>query len=100
MIVRWSSDAMEDLVGMLEYLQKVDPAMADNLAHRIEQADKYIELFPRAAYHDKDTDTYERYVPKTRVILVYRIDEEAGDIVIIAAFHTSRHPAEKGLDRR
>lgn len=100
MIIRWSSEAMADLIGILEHMADTDPVMADNLAHRIEQADKYIQLFPRAAYYDKTTDTYERYVARTRVILVYRILENVEEIVVIAAFHTSRNPSGKVAERR
>ena len=95
MIVRWTAAATADLRNTLDYLRAIDPAMASYLAERVEEVNRNIAALPRAARYDAETGTYERYVPKTRIILVYLVHDEADEAEVIAAFHTSRDPAQK-----
>ena len=90
MNVEWSADALADVAGILEHLPD---EIASNTAEGILQAEANIRVFPLAAHYHVDLDVYERYVPKTRVILVYRITEAL--IEIVSAFHTSRDDAGK-----
>ncbi len=90
MRLTWSKAALADLDSILEHLP---PDVAENTARRVDRAVNTITAFPHAAYHNGKTNTYERYVPRTRVVLIYQI---AGDTIeLIAVFHTSRDPESK-----
>jgi hypothetical protein len=63
------------------------------IAERIFRIEKRIAKFPKAARYDIETDTYDLFVPKTRIILTYAI---RGDIIwMVTAWHTSRDPETK-----
>jgi plasmid stabilization system protein ParE len=87
MRIEWTSAASADLADILAHLP---PDVARNTALRIARTEANLLIFPRAAIYHSDTDTFERYVPKTRVILVYHLIDDL--IEIIATFHTSRDP--------
>ena len=88
MIVRWSEEALSELTDILDYLGQVAPEVAHNLATRILLAEENIITLPQAAKYDQATNTYDRYVPNTRVILTYTIHDDF--IEIIRVWHTSR----------
>lgn len=90
MRLEWSDAALKDFEDIL---QNLPLEVAANTVARVSETEHHILLFPQAAYYDAATDTFERYVPNTRVILIYNV---AGDVIeIIAAFHTSRDPQTK-----
>ena len=93
MHIRWTTAALADIANILEHAHCRNPQEARNLRRRIEQTERNILTFPRAAYFNKTGDYYERYIPRTRVILVYRIISL--EVMVIAAFHTSRNPKDK-----
>ncbi len=93
MIIKWTEDAVADLDAMLAYIAMQDPHAAALIAERVLKAEEYIREFPRAASFDAETSTYDRYIPKTRIILTYELTEDT--IWIIRAWHTSRNPETK-----
>jgi len=93
MIVRWSEEALSELESILEIAADNDRLLASNIARRVENTLRNIELFPKAAFYDAENDFYERLVPKTRMLLIYRLRQN--EAVIVATFHTSRSPADK-----
>ena len=90
MRIEWTPEALAELETILNHLP---PEIATNTAERIVQAEKNTVAFPKSALYHEDLDVYERYIPKTRVILIYHVKDQI--IEIISAFHTSRDPAEK-----
>ena len=93
MNIRWTTAALADLDNILFHAQERDALEARNLRARIERAERNIATFPKAAFHNQAKGYYERYIPRTRVILVYQIIEP--DVIVIAAFHTSRSVSQK-----
>ena len=93
MIIRWTEEAHVNLEDIVDQAFHRDPLEASNISKRIEIAEKNILLFPKAALYNSEHDYYERYVPRTRVILVYRVTGET--ITVYRAFHTSRDPKDK-----
>jgi len=87
MRIVWTPAALADLADILAHLP---PDVARNTTERIAQAEASVLTFPRAAIYHPETDTFERYVPKTRVILIYHLTDDS--IEIVATFHTSRDP--------
>ena len=90
MRLEWGDAALADFADILTHLP---PEVAANTVSRVIETEHHILLFPKAAYYDAATDTFERYVPKTRVILIYHIADDV--IEIISAFHTLRDPETK-----
>lgn len=93
MNIRWTTEALAELDTILYHAQKRDVLEAKNIRARIERVERNIATFPKAAYHNRAKGYFERYIPRTRVILVYEIVDP--DVIVIAAFHTSRDARTK-----
>lgn len=93
MKIRWTREAQADLINILDHAEARNVLEAKNIVARVRKTERAIETFPQSASYNLAEDYYERYVPRTRVILIYRlVGEEA---IVIAAFHTSRSPERK-----
>ena len=93
MRIVWTAEAVDDLDNILAYIASQDIGAAGLIAERVLKTEEYISEFPRSAPYDKQSDTYDRYIPKTRIILTYEI---SGDMVrVLSAWHTSRDPDER-----
>lgn len=92
MKIRWSVEAQAELDHMLAFFASQEPYAAALVAERVLKMEANILTFPQAARHYAETDTYDRYVPKTRIILTYAIIGES--VEVISVWHTSRNPTE------
>ena len=93
MRIEWTVEAEAELEEMLDYVSERSSQGANSLTQRIAKSLTSILTFPRAGKFDKETDTYDCYVPQTHVVLTYAIK---GDLIwIITVWHTSRDPATK-----
>lgn len=91
--LQWSYDASTDLQDYLDYISERNTRAAARLAERVLAVEEVIRAWPQSASFDPDTGVYERWVPGSRLKLIYVVE---GDMVeIIAAFHTSRDPDMK-----
>ena len=88
--LRWTIDASADLQEHLDYIRERNPGAAARLTERVLEAEKIVRQWPHSAAFDADTGVYERWIPGSRLKLVYVV--EASVVEIIAAFHTSRDP--------
>lgn len=93
MKIHWTVAALADIDAILASAADRNQAEAHNIKLRVEKTVLNILTFPQAARYVKAKDYYERVIPRTRVILVYRI-LDAG-VVVIAAFHSSRDVSSK-----
>jgi len=93
MRIGWTPDALAELDHVLAYIAAESPGIAAVVAERDLSAEETIRLFPRAGRFDAETDTYDRYMPKTRIIVTYAIRGEV--IWIVSVWHTSRDPDTK-----
>lgn len=90
MRVEWTEAAAAELDRLLAYIATQDMNAASLVAGRTLQAEGNILIFPKAGRYDHATDTYDRFIPKTRIILTYAL---RGDVIwVIAVWHTSRDP--------
>lgn len=78
---------------MLAYIAAQDPTAASLVAERVFRMEQSISDFPFAARYEADSGTFDRYVPKTRIVLTYAITDDI--IEIISVWHTSRDPESK-----
>ena len=90
MRIEWTAEAATELDRMLAFVASKSVVAAALIAERVLRTERSILQFPFAGRHDAATDTYDRYVLKTRVILTYAIRDEV--IWVITAWHTSRDP--------
>ncbi len=93
MKVEWTAEAAAELDHMLAYIAAQDAEAAGLVAERVITAEQTISRFPKAGRYDRDTDTYDRFIPKTRIVLTYAI--RGGAIWMVTAWHTSRDPETK-----
>ncbi len=93
MRIEWTAEAAAELEHMLDYLARQSSEAAALVAGRVLEMEASILQFPFAGRHDPATDTYDRYVRKTRIILTYSIRDEV--IWIVTAWHSSRDPTSK-----
>ena len=93
MRVEWTVEASAEFNHMLAYIAAQDASAAGLVAERVLKAEESILAFPKAGRYDSDTDTYDRYIPRTRIILTYVI---RGDVIwVVTAWHTSRDSVTK-----
>ena len=93
MRVEWTAEASAELDHMLAYIAAQDTSAAALVAEWVQKVEENIAVFPKAGRYDSETDTYDRYIPKTRIILTSAI---RGDVIwILTAWHTSRDPETK-----
>ena len=93
MRVCWTPEAVAELDHMLNYIAEQDVGAALLVSERVLDVEEQIARFPKAGRHDAETDTYDRYIPRTRIVLTYAIRENA--VWIVTAWHTSRDPETK-----
>ncbi len=93
MTVAWTAEAAAELDSLLGYIAAESPSAAAIVAARVVHAEQSIEQFPRAGRYDAETDSFDRFIARTRIVLTYAI---RGDIIwVIAVWHTSRNPDDK-----
>jgi toxin ParE1/3/4 len=90
MRIEWTAEAAAELDHLLAYIADQDYMAAALVAGRVLKAEESIASFPKAGRHDAATDTYDRFIPRTRIILTYAIREDA--IWVLSVWHTSRDP--------
>lgn len=91
MSVVFSSRAARDFEGQLEFLLSagaVEPAR--DLRQRVLSfVDDFLAIYPKAGTHIPERDLYEIWIPHTRFVLIYRIENDR-DVRVLALFHTSQ----------
>ncbi len=93
MKIAWTAEAVAELNDILSYIAMQDMGVAALVAERVIVAEANIEQFPKAGKYDRETDTYDRFIPKTRIVLTYAMRDDI--IWMITAWHTSRDPETK-----
>ncbi len=90
MRIEWTAQAAAELDHILTYIAEQDFTAAALVAGRVLKAEQSITDFPRAGRYDVETNTFDRYIPRTRIILTYTLRDDAAWIVSV--WHTSRDP--------
>ena len=85
-----SPEAVERLEAQIAYLRDAGAeAAADRLRTRAMQfLSKHLANFPRSGRRLKERDVWEMWIPRTRLVLWYRIESER--IVVVTVWHTSQ----------
>jgi plasmid stabilization system protein ParE len=85
-----SPEAAERLEAQIAYLRDVGAAAAAERLHArvLSFLMNHLARFPRTGRHLEDRDLWEMWIPRTRLVLWYRI--EADRIEIATVWHTSQ----------
>jgi len=82
-LIRWSSDAAEDLEDIVEYIRETRPKTAIQVASRIFEAVEALEIFPSRGRVGKLRGTRELVLSSLPYIIVYRVEQDAVTVLRI-----------------
>src|ERR1041385_2832555 len=83
MRIIYTAEALGDVAQILSFISERSPTHAPAVAESIDTAAKSLQVFPRAARFDRETNTYERPVSGLPLILVYTISKELIEIIAV-----------------
>ena len=87
MRVRYRRRAQVDIDNIHDYIEKRNPRAATEVVARIRYAADRLGMWPYMGHTGRAAGTYEWVVVGLPYVIVYEIDEAAGEVAIIAAFH-------------
>jgi plasmid stabilization system protein ParE len=89
--VRWSNDALADLVEQVAYIATNNPSAARRVANALDKTVLALGEMP-IGRPGRVTGTYEKSVTGLPYIVAYAITQTAGveEIAIVRVIHTSR----------
>ena len=93
MKLRWTQDAIRDLVKLRDDIAQERPQVAATVAQRILRAIQRLEAFPEMGRPGRAPGTRELIVPQTPYIVPYRLRDER--IELLRVFHGARRWPEK-----
>jgi toxin ParE1/3/4 len=87
--VRWTQQALDDLLHLHDYISEASPQAAGEMVSRIHQAATVnLKDHPRMGKKGRVRGTYELVLAGTPYIVVYIL--EGTEIQIVTVLHTSR----------
>jgi plasmid stabilization system protein ParE len=87
--VLWADRALADFNRQIEYIAAASPKAARLVAERLHKAIDNLARIASGRF-GRLAGTYEKFVPKTSLILVYTKDDNANTITVVRIIHTSR----------
>ncbi len=93
MKVRWASPARDDLRHHIRHIAADSPTAAHDVATRIHMAVNGLAIYPLIGRPGRVVDTRELVIPRTSIILAYRVVGEVAEIVG-AVNHAQQWPEE------
>lgn len=95
MSARYAPQARRHLEAISEYLSERSPEASRRLAGRIQETIQLLETFPHAGRPGALEGTREMKVRGFPYIIVYRVEPDEKQIVIIGVFHgAQRRPGQ------
>jgi plasmid stabilization system protein ParE len=90
-----SAEASDRLEDQVRYIASSGaPAAADRLRLRVlDFLENHLALFPRTGKHIPGRELWETWIPGTRLVVWYRIDD--GELLVVTVWHAAqdRSPA-------
>jgi toxin ParE1/3/4 len=87
MKVRYRRRAQLDIENIYGYINERNPRAATEVVARIRHATDRLGIWPYSGHVGRASGTYEWVVVGLPYVIVYEIDESAGEVAIIAVFH-------------
>jgi toxin ParE1/3/4 len=80
MKIEWSPEAAADFAGIVDYIHKQSPAIADRVAHSIYDSSASLESFPNRGRPGRVEGTRELILAPLPFIVVYRVKRNVVEI--------------------
>jgi len=90
MRLRYTVEARSHIKAIYDYLAERNPTAALEIASRIRAAAELLQDFPRIGRAGIDPGTAEWVVRGSPYVIVYELDLDHDELVILAVFHGSR----------
>lgn len=82
--------ALADLEGVYDWIAKDNPTAAKAVVERVFESVEHLATFPQMGHPGRDAGTFEWVVPRLPYIVVYEINGERDEIIVIAVVHGAR----------
>jgi toxin ParE1/3/4 len=83
-------EALDDLDGIHAWIARDDPASADSTLDRIFDAIERLGRFPLIGHKGRAHDTFEWVVTESSHVIVYELERERDELIVIGVFRGSR----------
>jgi plasmid stabilization system protein ParE len=90
MRLRYTADARSHIKAIYDYLAERNPTAALEIVSRIRRAAELLQDFPGIGRAGIDPGTAEWVVRGSPYIIVYEVNMDQDELVILAVFHGSR----------
>ena len=90
MQIKWLKKALKNLDDEAEYIARDDPAAAEMVVRRIQEAVNLLSENPALGHPGRIHNTRELVVPDTHYVIPYRVQIKLERIEILRVFHSSR----------
>ena len=88
MRLRWSRQSVQQLTNIRSYISRHNPVAAEGVRIRILEAVALLSQLPRLGRVGRKNGTREFVVPRSPIIIVYRLDiGDEDELVILGIFH-------------
>lgn len=88
--VVWRASALDDLIGIADYLGPLNPAAASRIVNAIERAGDSLTNLPHRGLPTGRPNLRWLRVPRTKYLLLYRVVRELDRVEILRAVHGRR----------
>lgn len=92
--------AVRDLEGIYDWIKQDSPRAAKAVVDRIFASTELLASFPSMGRPGQEEGTREWVVPRLPYIVVYELNVEEGEVVVIAVFHGAQDWPERLRERR
>jgi len=93
MKIVYTATANAHISSQIRYLlDRGAPQAGKRLFHRIKSHVRdVIAAYPNAGRKVVEQDLFEAWIPRTRLVVLYRVDEARGVLTVLAVFHASQN---------
>lgn len=95
MRLRYTADALAHLRSIYSYIAERNPAAARRLMSDVRGGAERLRRFPHMGRRGEQTGTREWVVQGSPYIVVYQLDEAAGEIVVLGVFHGAQDRGDR-----
>jgi plasmid stabilization system protein ParE len=90
LILRFSARARAQLIAIQDYINERDPSAAARVGASIREAGEVLRFFPNAGRTGRSDSTREWVVRGLPYVLVYEVDLDGGELMILGVFHAAQ----------
>jgi plasmid stabilization system protein ParE len=79
--------ALVDLEGIYNWIANDNPTAAKAVVERVFASTEHLATFPQMGHAGRDEGTFEWVVPRLPYIVVYEIQADRDEVIVIAVMH-------------